>query len=570
MAQRTRTRGAGLARAESAAPPAKRGRVASPAAVVRRPAAAPRRPSRAEDSVPSPRHLSGRGIMTYPAAPAHDDCAESRSNLEKGSSDSSAGTLATDAQGPAVDGASSGSSAGKSAADAEALGLNGTPDGQVSEPIIIGREEERATLASFLSQTLGAAKGGFLYVSGGPGTGKTCCVRASLQEWKSQAPLLLTLEVNCMDLPQRCVATLYDHIGERLGLRPTRRGSRQDPQDQAIALVGALRARGCPIALVVDEVDQLRGDEHGPGPLQRLISLPLLPGAPPLSVIAIANTPNLIERSGLRFKDLPRCSSLLFTGYTSEQLSRIVREKLVRVDGMATFKGPALELCVRQAARMYGGDCRQSLNLCEQAIQEVAGYTAPSPVRVVVPEASRNGARAAPGTPPVREGTPGSPPGTPRTMGASPSRLGRPDPATPQRSQRQLCKQMSDPKTEVPTPNRTMLSILKRSSRCDPLATVASLPIKLQLVLCAFVNGGGEALMVDEVRQRYKAACLKLKQPEDLGTRGQVAQALEALGGRGLLSVRKTRARGSVAELAVKSELVRERLMECPVKRCLS
>merc|ERR1719454_665595 len=78
---------------------------------------------------------------------------------------------------------------------------------------LVGRESECAVLQTFLQRTLGDCTPAerCLYVSGGPGTGKTCSARAAVR----RLPQTQVFEVNCMDLPQRSVAGCSDQLAQK-------------------------------------------------------------------------------------------------------------------------------------------------------------------------------------------------------------------------------------------------------------------------------------------------------------------------------------------------------------------
>lgn len=357
-----------------------------------------------------------------------------------------------------------------------------------------------------------------MYVSGGPGTGKTCSVRAAVRNFLSAAPDTRVLEVNCMDLGQRSIAGLLQRLlQETGGSGAVERASLTTTVAAVAARLGQLSRR---IVLVVDEVDQLvprgavgglgRGGRSPSSPssagLETLFSLPYQPGVPALAIVAIANAVDLLHRLAIPVPG-HECTPLLFEPYTRDQLRDIVKARLLATEaGEAALKalGPVrLELGVRKVAKQCG-DCRQVLSLCEEALSDMQD--------------------------PVGDGGQSS-----------------------------------------PAPGGV------RAQQNDPLQAICQLPLEQQMLLCALAGAAQEAVRTADVCVRYKDLCRMLRQPQNLGSRGQVVSALSALEQRGLLELRRPRGRASsgsqvehIAELSICREKIREAVLKAsPVlQRC--
>merc|ERR1712039_486193 len=106
---------------------------------------------------------------------------------------------------------------------------------------------------------------------------------------------------------------------------------------------------------------------------ESLCSLPLLPGAPAVALVTIANAVGLFSR----FTDLAcLCESLLFKPYEVAQLRKIAGALLVATGSVAPMLGSMwMELRLREIARR-SGDCRQVVCLCESAISEAVAREA--------------------------------------------------------------------------------------------------------------------------------------------------------------------------------------------------
>ncbi|KAJ2824262.1 AAA ATPase, partial [Coemansia furcata] len=64
-------------------------------------------------------------------------------------------------------------------------------------PQIVGRESEQAAIRQFLQSTVEKGRGGSMYISGNPGTGKTACLQTLIKQSLASFPSVL---VNCVPL----------------------------------------------------------------------------------------------------------------------------------------------------------------------------------------------------------------------------------------------------------------------------------------------------------------------------------------------------------------------------------
>lgn len=419
---------------------------------------------------------------------------------------------------------------------------------------LVGRERECGELDRFLDCPSHRdianciPSSGSLYVSGGPGTGKTCCVRAAVAAWGQREENAKVFEVNCMELAQRTVSGLLCHLGQQVGIRT----SGLTGQNLVAALARGLAVLSGPIAIIVDEVDQLvrGGLPIVSGPLSTLLSLPHTPGAPPIALVAIANAVDLLDRT------LPPanrgCSTLLFEPYTAAQLKQIVQDKFASEGTHGGSPGGiAFELRLRQTAKQ-SGDCRRAIALCKQALcaDATAREERKSELRAVSENAGDTGSLD-----------------SAVTLQVVPS----------------VSVLLSERAPKVAPVSMK----LGKSGPLDPISMIEQLPLGQQIVLCVLANAQTAASRAKDICTRYKEYCRFLHQPLELASRAQVSDVLAALEQRGLISLRappkmknssasrKAAMSGGaagdcVAELTVSREVVRTTVLKAtPVlQRC--
>jgi len=396
---------------------------------------------------------------------------------------------------------------------------------------LIGREQECGKLDQFLDQSLshGPGQGGCIYMSGGPGTGKTCSARASINKYRRSAPDTCVLEVNCMDLnTQRSVSGVLQQLLLKInGPKATGRSM----QGLATLLASSLAKSSRRVVIVVDEVDQLLSRSSskaaaGALSMETLFSLPRLPGAPAIAIIAIANAVDLLERT-VCFSCSLNCSTLLFRPYSKDQLKSIVTNRLKEEEGgdaaLTALGGIKVQLRVTQVAK-ESGDCRQVLSLIEEGLFQARSIS----------EAARLPAAAVSLTPLLDEAS---------TPCATSADVLRDSTLLPKRNPKALIQ----------------------SARNDPLQAIKQLPLEQQILLATLATSKHEATKLSDVCKRYKELCRDLKQPENLGSKSQVCSALSALEHRGLLAMHSHRgaARGRSKQQPIVAEPTIELWVAC-------
>lgn len=355
---------------------------------------------------------------------------------------------------------------------------------------LLTRERECELVDNFLVSSLtGGGRGSCLYLSGAPGTGKSCCAWGSARALRRQRPETRLMVVNCMELQQCSLPGLLLRIIDACcAAAPSASIPQMTARSPLSAIISAvtkgLGALGGPVVLIIDEVDQLvqgrgqqKGSVAGIETLDQLFSLPLQPSAPALALVAIANAVDLLARSASpAIKGL--CRSLLFEPYSADQLRAIGKALLDAKgnQGEVAMKalGRSFELQVRQAAKS-SGDCRHVVRMVEDGFVEA------------------------------------------------------------------LRREESSASDGAPKP----AAAKKTTRNYNPLAAVKDLPMEQQVLLCALASATSQTARFSEVFQRYKELLTRLRQPLESASKPQVGCALAVLEQRGLLDLCKPKGRNS-------------------------
>ncbi|XP_069386181.1 cell division control protein 6 homolog [Paralichthys olivaceus] len=221
---------------------------------------------------------------------------------------------------------------------------------------LLSRESERATIRSFLEETLLQNLPGSLYISGAPGTGKTACLNCVLHEMKAELSSVQTVVVNCMSL--RSSHAIFPLLADKLKASGGQSG-----------LQRLLTAPGPTVLLVLDEMDQL--DSKAQDVLYTIFEWPYLPGSR-LCLVGIANALDLTDRILPRLQARPRCRPQLlhFPPYSRQELAAIVQDRLTQASADGILDASAVQFCARKVSAV-SGDARKALDICRRAVEIV-------------------------------------------------------------------------------------------------------------------------------------------------------------------------------------------------------
>ncbi len=237
---------------------------------------------------------------------------------------------------------------------------------------IIGREQEKATLRTYLKAQSGRDVG--MYISGPPGTGKTALVTALGRGLASEG--WQVAELGCMGLK---IGDVWRRLGEALGCGKTesdvqaslsRSGTRK--------LVSPRGNQDCADGssfIILDEIDSLLPSPPSqPHPatshlLTKLFSLPLIPNT---KLIAISNTLDLTLRARLVLPDSLQPDVLPFKAYGGAEMIDIVNARIASASGLndgeaVKVDAKAIELLTKKV-EAQNGDLRTCLGVLASAV----------------------------------------------------------------------------------------------------------------------------------------------------------------------------------------------------------
>lgn len=241
---------------------------------------------------------------------------------------------------------------------------------------LIGREEERSQLSTFIKTAVEGKSTGCLYVSGPPGTGKSALLDEVIREHTEAGNVPVSV-VNCMsvrnakDLSQKLEDDL--DLKEDAGFEYLRtcfvRGKAKDTQKYLV---------------VLDEVDQLVDLD-----LALLYSLFEWSMAPTsrLILIGIANALDLTDRFLPRLKSRNLKPELLpFMPYSATQIAEVVTSKLKSLSSAESQHVPflqpaAIQFCAKKVAAQTG-DLRKAFDICRRAIDLIDHETREKDARI--------------------------------------------------------------------------------------------------------------------------------------------------------------------------------------------
>ncbi|RKF80019.1 Cell division control protein 18 [Golovinomyces cichoracearum] len=241
-----------------------------------------------------------------------------------------------------------------------------------SEPgPLVGREDEREQLSSFIQSCVSTKSGGCIYVSGPPGTGKSALVSEVMGNFR-ESKTILKLCINCMsirtskDLVSHLLEAFCDNVSAYEG---------QEVETMESTFIPRKSSRETYI-IILDEIDHILTLD-----LEILYKLFewALQKKSRLALIGIANALDLTDRFLPRLKARELKPQLLpFLPYTAAQIKAVIEARLKSLipkesamqDYIPFLHPAAIELCSRKVASQ-NGDLRKAFEICRRAINVI-------------------------------------------------------------------------------------------------------------------------------------------------------------------------------------------------------
>lgn len=240
---------------------------------------------------------------------------------------------------------------------------------------LVGREDERQELESFIKSCIEKISGGCTYVSGPPGTGKSALVHEVISEVE-ETETVKKAYVNCMSMKtsKDVYTSLLNKLYEDLEVM-------EGEELQTLQGMFAPRKRSTTVYLVtLDEIDHvLTLDLEF---MYKLFEWSLQKSSR-LILVGIANALDLTDRFLPRLKARNLKPRLLpFLPYTAGQIKDVITTRLKSLVSAESSSGEyvpfihpaAIELCSRKVARQTG-DLRKAFDICRRAIELVESET---------------------------------------------------------------------------------------------------------------------------------------------------------------------------------------------------
>ncbi|KAJ5938214.1 hypothetical protein N7454_004556 [Penicillium verhagenii] len=239
---------------------------------------------------------------------------------------------------------------------------------------LVGREAEREKVATFLEDCVDSQKGGCLYISGPPGTGKSAMVNEVCQDMDLSN--VKVSHVNCVSM--RNSRDVYSKLIQDFG--DENEVFKKSEADRLKDMFIPSKADGL-FLVSLDEMDHLlQGDS---GVLQSLFEWSLHSKST-LVLIGIANALDLTDRSlpQLKAKNL-RPILLPFLPYNATSIAGVITARLRSLLPLGADSDPkfvpflqpaAIQLCAKKVASQTG-DLRKAFELIKRAIDVIEQET---------------------------------------------------------------------------------------------------------------------------------------------------------------------------------------------------
>ena len=240
---------------------------------------------------------------------------------------------------------------------------------------LIGREEERVKLATYLGERIEDGKGGCLYISGPPGTGKSALLNETLEGVeRNGAAGVKKAYVNCMVVkdPKGIYARLLEEFWDTDKMGNVESKDGMDELERLF--IGPQQGERGVYVVVLDEIDHLLTKDQEI--LYSIFEWSLAKSSH-LILIGIANALDLTDRFLPRLKARNLRPQLLpFQPYDAKQISEVITSRLrsllpedAKDKNYVPYVHPAaIQLCARKVAA-HTGDLRKAFDMCRRGLE---------------------------------------------------------------------------------------------------------------------------------------------------------------------------------------------------------
>lgn len=240
---------------------------------------------------------------------------------------------------------------------------------------LIGREQERKELKSFIQGGYQSKSGRCLYVSGPPGTGKSALVAEVCHEFQG-SPDVKTVCVNCMSV--KSSKDVYGKLLEDL-IEDVEHCEENEKAQMRKFFLPEKKSPGPIYIVILDEIDHLLTLD-----LEILYTLFewSLHRSSRLVLIGIANDLDMTDRFLPRLKARNLKPQLLpFLPYTAPQIASVITTKLktllpaqstAQSDDLPFLHPTAIQFCAKKIASQTG-DLRKAFDIIRRTIDLVEG-----------------------------------------------------------------------------------------------------------------------------------------------------------------------------------------------------
>ena len=233
---------------------------------------------------------------------------------------------------------------------------------------LVGRDEEREQLSTFITTCLEGTSAGCLYISGPPGTGKSALVTEVLEQFTSGT--VSSSVINCMSV--RNAKDLSRKLSDDFGLEEN-----AGIENLRAHFVHRKAKDTRKYLVILDEVDRLV--DLNLDLLYNLFEWSMQPSSR-LVLLGIANALDLTDRFLPRLKARSLKPALLpFMPYTATQIAGVLTAKLKSLspsdETTVPFLHPAaIQFCAKKVAAQTG-DLRKAFDISRRAIDLVEQET---------------------------------------------------------------------------------------------------------------------------------------------------------------------------------------------------